>query len=686
MDIQRLIKFLLKRYKIIIGSALLMGILMYFFTRNIPKRYESTATIYTGIGSRISIDSKSSDGANPNTLFSNFMEIITSRETLKEAGLKLLASHLMLEHADPQIISEEHLIMVREMIPDDIKAMKGATESITYANLEEAAITHPFLIGIINYPSPYYSIAALSSVYVERTRESDMLFLAYSCNDPGVCQKTLDLLINISILSYRKITEGQLEKAVEYFQEQLETAYDRLKQSEERLLTFNRVNNLVDYTSQTSIAIAQREQINDRINQERDNISSIEAALKKLEDQMGGQAQSLKTKEIIEKREQLSKLTLQITVAELNGASPGMIARLQSEKNQVTDELNRNIEGISNTPTSGKIPDIASSYFTRIVSYEESKARLQALERRRNANVEQYEKIIPIGDTLKRIQREIEINEKVYLAALDELNNSKRRQQDQHSFSFIQVIDKPNYPLTAKSTRKMMILIGLMIGGTIPIAIFTSIFYFNNNILTLQRAEHLTGLKTGGILPDIKKLKTYKHARLVSNSLSDIILKNIYLIEQHEEHPQQQRILIVSTRSSEGKTTIGNMLCERIISKGRRCLVMVPYMDISGNWSVASYKVDTAAYQAHTEGIVPVEKLNEAEILILELPSLILNDYPVELIKQFNMAFLVCDANRQWAKADQTALDTFISISGLTPYLILNNVDKDVVEEVLGKV
>jgi uncharacterized protein involved in exopolysaccharide biosynthesis len=614
------------------------------------------------------------------------MEIVTSRETLKEAGLKLLASHLMLEHADPQIISEEHLAMVRDMIPDDIKAMKGATESVTYANLEEVADTHPFLVGIVNYPSPYYSISALSSVYVERTRESDMLFLSYSCDDPGICQKTLDLLINISIFSYRKITEGQLEKAVEYFQEQLNTAYVQLKQSEEKLLTFNRVNNLVDYASQTSIAIAQREQINDRINQERDNMSSIEAALKKIEDQMGGQAQSFKTKNIIEKREQLSKLTIQLTMAELNGSSPTTIARLRNEKNQVTDELNRNIEETSNALMGGKISDVTTSYFTRIVAYEESKARLQALERRKNATIEQYEKIIPLGDTLKRIQREIEINEKVYLAALEELNNSKRRQQDQRSFSFIQVIDKPNYPLTAKSTRKMMILLGLVIGGLIPGTIFVSIFYFNNNILTLQRAEHLTGLKTGGIVPDIKKLKTYKHAQLISNSLSDTILKNIYLIEPNEEHVQQQRILIVSTRSSEGKTIIGNMLCERLIGKGRRCLVMVPYMDISGKWSVASYKVDNTFTPSREGDIVPVEKLNEAEILILELPSLILNDYPVELIKQFNMAFLVCDANRQWTKADQTALDTFISISGLTPYLILNNVDKDVVEEVLGKV
>jgi len=152
-----------------------------------------------------------------------------------------------------------------------------------------------------------------------------------------------------------------------------------------------------------------------------------------------------------------------------------------------------------------------------------------------------------------------------------------------------------------------------------------------------------------------------------------------------QHRSSQIRILIISTRPGEGKTMISNMLCERLISKGRKCLVVTPYID-SGNWSVVSYKVDKSFFTARSDDIIPLERMNDADILIIELPPLIMNDYPVELIRQFDLAFLICKANREWAKADQIALDSFVKISGINPQIILNEVEVDVVEDLLGKI
>ena len=244
----------------------------------------------------------------------------------------------------------------------------------------------------------------------------------------------------------------------------------------------------------------------------------------------------------------------------------------------------------------------------------------------------------------------------------------------------------------------MMLLLGTMIGFVIPTSIFIGMAYLNNNIQTPERAEEIIKsgkfifselgkkeeekLRIAGIMPNYKKLQDFKNPEHISNILSDTILKSLYMFNQRS---RQMRILIISTRPSEGKTLIGNMLCERLIKKGRKCLVVLPYME-NGDWSVATYKVDNSFYQSRTEDIVPFERMNDADILIIELPSLIMNDYPVELIRQFDMAFLVCKANREWAKADQTALESFITISGINPQIILNEVDIDIVEKMLGKI
>ena len=678
-----MIRSVLKYYKLIIACSIFTGVLVYLFTMTISRKYESTAIVYTGIATGVtpvSMQSRS-DMMSAYPAFDNLTSIIKSRATLKEVGLKLFAYHL---HAAPGAISEKHFNLLQGLVPPDIRILVGETDSITYRNLLLIAETNPFLINLINYPqTPYYNTFALSGIIISRQRSSDMISLSYVCDDPGVSKKTLEILIDVCIRNYRKIKEGQTDKVVAYYEEELRHAQERLKRSEAKEQRFKETNNLVDYTTQTGIVIEERQGIINQINQANEAIYATEAGIKNIESQLGTQSQSLKNVNITEKRERLRRLNTQLSTAEFNNASAETIFNIQSQIDQVKGELINDISASSASTSGGKISETAAGeYFSRVVSYEESKARLRALESRRDITMGQYNRFLPLGDTLKRIQRDIEIDLKAYFTALESLNQSKKQQQDQRSFSTIDVIDAPNYPLTAKSKRKTLILLGLLVGGIIPTAIIVAMAYFDKNLLTPLRAEQATGLKIGGIIPNAKILGEYKNPEQVSDGLNDTILKNLYLSDYKGN---QQRILVVSTRPSEGKTTICNMLCERLIRKGKKCLVVVPYLD-SGSWSVVSYKVDNAFYQARAEDLVPVEKLNETDILILELPSLIMSDYPVALIKEFDMAFLVCDAKREWTKADQTALDSFVKISGLTPQIILNEVDSDVVEEVLGKI
>lgn len=452
------LKPVFKNWKIILVSAGFTTVLMFLLTMRMTGIYQSSAIICTGIAANENMAEHFS--------YDNMVNIITSRETFKETGLRLLAMHLGMKQVDPRIISAAHFGAVQKMIPPDIRKMTDDSDSITYLNLNAIADTHFALIKMMNHPNvPYYSNAALSAVTVNRI-SNNMFSLVYACNDPGVCQKTLEILIDVSI---RK---------------------------------------------------------------------------------------------------------------------------------------------------------------------------------------------------------------------LDNLNQSRRQQQENRSSSTIQVIDKPNYPLTAKNMRNVLVMLGTALGFVIPSFIFLGMAYFNNNIQTPLRAENVTGLKIAGIIPNSRKLQALKNADTISDGLSDTILKNLYMTDHKSG---QIRILMISMRAEEGKTLISNILSERLYSKGRKCLVVTPYID-SGSWSVVSYRVDKTFFHSRAEDIIPVEKMSDADVLIIELPPLITNDYPVELVKQFDMAFLICRADREWVKADQTSLDSFIRVSGMTPQIILNHVELDVVEEILGKI
>ena len=678
----RLLKAVLKQWKIIVASTVLMAVLMVALTMNMSKVYESSATVYTGISSNDGIVGGRADMMTQFTSYDNLSNIVRSRETLREVGLRLFAMHLGLQHADENIISGEALENVRKMIPSEIYELIGETDSITYLNLSASSQSNYFLSNLINSPfMPYYSIPVLSSIGVGRIGFSDMVSLSYRSNDRGISQKTLEILIDVCIRNYRQMREGQTDKKLAYFEEELKLAQAKLKRAEVKEEDFKKTYDIVDLPTQTGMAITDRQELDKQIAEERQKMSAAQAAMRQIENQMGSRAQSMKRTDILAKQADLSRLQAQLTNAEIRGASSAQIGQLRAQLERIKGELS--IDFAESMASAGASSDaISTEYFNRLLTFEESKARFRALEAQKNATTAQFNRHLPLQDSLRRLQREIEICEKEYLAALEDRNKSRREQQDQRSFSTIQVYDKPDFPVEGKSKRMMMLIMGTMIGFVIPSSIFLGLAYLNNNIQTPRRAEETIGLKCAGIIPNHKKLQENKNLELISNGLCDTILKSLYMINHKSG---QKRILIISTRPGEGKTTVSNMLCERLSQKGRKCLVVTPYVD-GDDWSVVSYKVDKSFYHSRNDEIVLVEKMTDADILVIELPSLIMNDYPVDLIRQFDIAFLICKADREWVKADQTALDSFISIANIRPLIILNNSELDVVEEVLEKV
>lgn len=673
-----LLKSVLKHWKIIFASTVMMAALMFVLTRNMPRIYESTAVIYTGIVTGESIVNK--ERGTQYSAYDNLFNIIKSRETLKEVGLRLFAMHLGMKHPNSMIVSDEYFENLQKTVPLDIRQLVGETDSITYLNLNAIAESNYYLYQMINSFVPYYSISALSSVYPGRIGISDMYQLVYRCDDPGICQKTLEILIDVFIRNFRKMKDTQIEKKFEFFEKEVQLAFDKLKRAEEKEEKFKQKYNISDISIQTEMAMTDRQDLEKQIAEEQSKMNVANAAIRRLESQMGKQGSSTKRTDLSLKMDQLSNLTNQLTSAEMRKAPANQIATLKIKIETLKKELANDYAEISSTP--GNSNDISTEFINKTLAFEESKTRLRILEAQKNTTDGKYTQSLPLVDSLRRMKRDTELCEKEWLSVLSDRNKSRREQQDQISFTHIQVYDKPNFPLSGKSNRMMIFMLGTMIGFVVPSSIFLGMSYLNNNIQTHYRAEEIIGLKSAGIMPNLNKLHKYKHTEMISNLLRDTILKSLYMVNHQSG---QIRILIISTRPGEGKTVISNMLCERIIEKGRKCLVVMPYAD-GNDWSIVTYKVDKSSYQSRAEDIVPIERMNDADVLIIELPSLILNDHPVDLLRQFDIAFLICNANREWAKADQTALESFIKISGIRPQIILNDVDLDIVEEVLGKV
>ena len=74
------------------------------------------------------------------------------------------------------------------------------------------------------------------------------------------------------------------------------------------------------------------------------------------------------------------------------------------------------------------------------------------------------------------------------------------------------------------------------------------------------------------------------------------------------------------------------------------------------------------------------------DYIIIEVPSLINNAYPIDLIQKFDIALLVVRANRSWTDADKTALEGFLSVSKHPAQIILNGVELMFLDSVFGEI
>ncbi|MEO1383581.1 MAG: hypothetical protein AAFV78_10165, partial [Bacteroidota bacterium] len=78
--------------------------------------------------------------------------------------------------------------------------------------------------------------------------------------------------------------------------------------------------------------------------------------------------------------------------------------------------------------------------------------------------------------------------------------------------------------------------------------------------------------------------------------------------------------------------------------------------------------------------------LSTYEFVIVELPALLDNPYPMAMLTRGDYTFMVGRANRTWSAADKTLLEKISEPLIKKPYLIINGVQEDLLEGMIGDI
>jgi uncharacterized protein involved in exopolysaccharide biosynthesis len=702
------IRLFLKHLYLIIAVPLILGTAVFFLTKDEPRTYSSQAIVYTSLASGNSIDLTSLTFSTINTAFDNLMGIIKSRETLEEVGLRLFASHLLLDKNDPQIILPENYNELMKSIPDEIKKLKVAGNfEETYQKLYQFKknSTNNYITNLVGKSHPYYGAGTIQGkLRVRRLQSSDNLELTFEASDPGICQNTLVFLIDVYRKAYLLQKASQSDNAVAYFESEVAKAAEKLRIAENELLSFNQENQIINYNEQSKFIAARKEQFEAGYQDVLKQNASSKAIIDLLERKMTPEdTRRIANSQLLTLRNQLAKINQDIAVGSLSTGQDLSASQKETLQNlsKKSDDLKLQMKsvvdslyGLNNSITGVPTKSLINDWISNVIDYEGTNAQLSTLETLRNDFIKIYSQYAPMGATMRRLERKINVYEDEYISLVKNLGLSKLKQQSAEASSGGTILDPPYYPSSPLADKsKIMILAASLLGFLITIFSILVIDFLDSTMRIAPKTEAETGLMVESIFPAVINKKQKIDLEYVERKSSEVLARRLMLHSLTNKNGEKPNIIIAfSTQEQEGKSFLLQRVSEQLSIIGHKVLFLYPHQSIeltNVSFDHAQFIVSNNFYQiSDIKGLVTPNFSPKWEIydfIFVEFPGIINSSYPVNLFKTADHSFLVCRANRTWSKADANILAEVLEVTNsIKPKVLLNGVAIEEMETILG--
>lgn len=696
MDLFRyIVRFLYKIRWYLVILPLIALIVAWFLTRNMERVYDANTTIYTGMITGYNLEGGTGAGGNNQVNITNLMLLMTTDVTIHEVSLRLFARCMMYGNPskDNNYISSEHFRQLSATVPADVKALiNHNSEQATYANLKayEKPSQDNYIFGLLNY-HPWFGLNNITSrLKVLQLNRSDIIDVTYSANDAGITYNTLDILNEVFARQYQQLRFGETNDVIKFFEREVARLYKILTGAEDDLIRYNVSKRIINYGEQTKVVagLDANQQTSD--NTQLMNYTTAKSLMDYLERQLGDRAKIIRAnRDFTDQITDISRIQSRISNLRLMNSEGGegnvesqlelaKAEKLLQERTARMKELTRDIEaGSYSTETGVKANDMISRWLEQVLLLEKTKAEMSAQDLMREKIDKQILYYAPIGATLSRKDRHISFIEGNYMEMLKALNSARLRQRNlQMTTAKLRVLNPPMFPMNARPTNRMMILLSaFLLTFALTALYFFLIELLDRTLRDRMRSERITKVPVMGCFP---KESTLRYRRF-NKTIADMALRQLSKsLLPHFKEGQQNVLNLISTDAGNGKSYIAQELENYWISIGlqvRRLTYDEDYLAEDSRFIMAKDIKDICP------DILP------NEIAIIEYPNLDDNSVPPALLNMGTINLLVTRANRTWKDVDQKSLKELQSQleDQNTLYMYLTEAQRYAVEEFVGQ-
>ena len=707
--------YILKRnFTLLFCTAAIAASGVYLLTKDAKKMYSSKTVINTGVVSGYTILNHNSDSRidreYTRSELQNLLALASSYETTEELAFQLLATYISKGNLVPKWITQENKVEIDKLITEELVQEVGTGDYQSILNSIQLLATQneeSNTKDLIYSDNKFFGIEHLQTIKKRLKSSSDLIEFSYSTEDPAICQKTLELLTKIFLEKHRSLKEGQSKDVLEYFKKATEESALKLKEAEDKLLTFRINNNIINYYEQTRFIADKKEDIDEFLFKEKMTLKAAESAKEKLDYQLEkkGLLSELNSSLIV-KRDELRNVTKNISTLEFlsldQNVDKSTLQQLLDKKEKILNEMS----SLSNESQKLKFSDegiasnnLLSKWLESMIAVEESSSRIQVINQRRSEFKTIYKQFAPWGSQLKKIEREIALAEDAYLENLHSYNQARLHLQNTVMSSNLKIMESPIYPVQPENSKSVF-LIGLaFIGGFIlPLTILILLDFLDETLKNPLEASERLNIPICGAIPLTKPSKNWSfksgnidYVKLLKLSTNHIIKRIGLPLSKFKDDNRPEIMGILSMREKEGVSFVSKHLLRSLNEFSQALHLKVDNGNLRLMYNENEKCIPFESWMLENDNLHSVIK-NHLEIeepishIIIELPHVLgLNNLNAPLT-DLDQLILVCKSNRVWSNSDKLAWQNIINSTDCKPQIIVNGVDPIVMEDFIGEV
>ncbi|MDZ7659245.1 GumC family protein [Fodinibius sp.] len=567
LDPQRLLSIAL-RYKWIIILLLIAGAGgAWYYAENATPVYEANGTILIetpagGQDDRLSQLMNQTTGEGLSTTLANQIQVFKSRSFARQVSQSLMDQ-------DSLTISDYPILWTYD------------EENKEFYRANEATVT---------------SRIQRNLAFNKPEEKADVLDVSFTSKSPKQAAKIVNNAMEVYVEQSTEQNREAASKTAEFLKKEKEAAKEELRKAEEKLRSYMNSSGIVQVDEQAANIVNRREETEAEIERVKLDLKTTEETIEKYEQRLEEIKPGLSKQysEALEPRIQ----NLQEEMAQYEkerrliiARNPGVLDRkplpdrlqylnkqIEKVKNEITELSSKlfnednEFTGISSEDRAQAVTEIQNRLVDLKIQQNQYKSRLEAL-REHKKEIDSTFNSLPEGKIeLAKLQRDVKLKEELYLNLSKQYSDMSLFKQSQ--FGYGQIIDKASVPSSPVwPNKKILLLLGLMLGGFLSAAFIATREFMNNTVNSLNQLKNIYQPSFNIItIPKIekksqKRLKSFKGKKdkipnelvMMQDSLN-IVSESVrrlmnYIIFQNGDTPPKT-VAVTSPAKGDGKSTI----------------------------------------------------------------------------------------------------------------------------------